>query len=230
MDRLAAVSLLDELGKHDREDLAKRCSWRTFRKNQLVVESQSDDRDVYFLVKGSVRIVNYSLSGRPVAYAMAEAGAYFGELAAIDGRPRSASVVPNEDSQLAALTPEAFVGLMRSHPNIALAVMRRLAGIVRSCDERIMDLSTLGAMQRVIMELCRLAKPDPITAGSWVIYPCPAQREIAARASTTRETVARVFTQLQESQQIRRKGRSLYLSDKAALEALALRLAPGASH
>ncbi len=75
MDRLAAVSLLDELGTHDREDLAKRCSWRTFRKNQLVVESQSDDRDVYFLVKGSVRIVNYSLSGRPVAYATAVAWA-----------------------------------------------------------------------------------------------------------------------------------------------------------
>lgn len=107
--------------------------------------------------------------------------------------------------------------------------MRRLARIVRSCDERIMDLATLGAMQRVILELCRLAKPDPITAGSWLIYPCPAQREIAGRASTTRETVARVFTQLQESRQIRRKGRTLYLADRDGLRALANRLSPGSS-
>jgi CRP/FNR family cyclic AMP-dependent transcriptional regulator len=177
-----------------------------------------------------VRIVNYSLSGRPVAYANAEAGSYFGELAAIDGGPRSASVVANEETQLAALAPDAFIGLMQSHPEISLAVMRRLVGIVRSCDERIMDLATLGAMQRVIMELCRLAKPDPITKGSWMIYPCPAQREIAARASTTRETVARVFTQLQESDQVRRKGRSLYLADRTALEALAHRLSSGSAH
>ena len=89
-----------------------------------------------------------------------------------------------------------------------------------------MDLATLGAMQRVILELVRLAKPDPITDGSWLIYPCPAQREIAGKASTTRETVARVFTQLQESSQIRRKGRSLYLADREALQALAQRLSP----
>ena len=62
-----------------------------------------------------------------------------------------------------------------------------------------------------------------------MIYPCPAQREIAARASTTRETVARVFTQLLESGHIRRKGRSLYLQDRQELESLAHRLAPGAS-
>ena len=62
-----------------------------------------------------------------------------------------------------------------------------------------------------------------------MIYPCPAQREIAARASTTRETVARVFTQLLDSNQIRRKGRSLYLHDRKALESLAHRLAPGAN-
>ena len=229
MDRLATVTLLAALAPADREQLAKQCAWRTFRKDQTVVESQSDDRDVYFLVSGSVRIVNFSLSGRPVAYASVGAGAYFGELAAIDGGPRSASVVANEESQLAALSPDAFVGLMQSHPGISLAVMRRLVGIVRSCDERIMDLATLGAMQRVILELCRLATPDPITTGSWMIYPCPAQREIAGKASTTRETVARVFTQLQESNQIRRKGRSLYLTDRAALETLAHRLAPGAS-
>lgn len=229
MDQLASVALLADLTPAEREGLAKRCIWRTFRKDQTVVESASEDRDVYFVVGGSVRIVNYALSGKPVAYANVGEGEFFGELAAIDGQPRSATVLANEHCQLAALSPNAFIELLKSHPEISLAVMRRLAGIVRICDERIMDLATLGAMQRVIMELCRLAKPDPITAGSWMIYPCPAQREIAARASTTRETVARVFTQLLDSNQIRRKGRSLYLHDRKSLEALAHRLAPGAN-
>jgi CRP/FNR family transcriptional regulator, cyclic AMP receptor protein len=192
----------------------------------MVVERDSDNRDVYFLTSGSVRILNFSLSGRPVAYATLQAGAYFGEMAAIDNAPRSATVVANETCQLAILSQDRFIALMEKHPQIALAVMRKLAGIVRSCDERIMDLATLGAMQRVILELCRLATPDPITPGSWLIYPCPAQREIAGWASTTRETVARVFTQLQDSNQIHRKGRSLYLANREALQMLANRLSP----
>lgn len=226
MDRLEAITLLANLEPTERERIAKCCRWRTCAKDETLVERASEDRDVYFLVSGSVRIVNFSLSGRPVAYASLAAGEFFGELAAIDGAPRSASVVANEPTQVASLTPNDFLDMLNEFPEVGLAVMKRLAFIVRSCDERIMDLATLGAMQRVIMEICRLAKPDPITPGSWMIYPCPAQREIAGRASTTRETVARVFTQLQESQQIRRKGRSLYLSDKTALEALAHRLAP----
>tara|TARA_R110002096_G_scaffold227847_9_gene417229 strand:+ start:2209 stop:2898 length:690 start_codon:yes stop_codon:yes gene_type:complete len=227
MDRLAEIKLLSGLTAAERERLSQRCAWRTYRKDETVVERATEDRDVYFLVSGSARIVNFSLSGRPVAYATLRAGEFFGELAAIDSAPRSATVVANEPSQLAALSPRDFIDLMQSQPEIGLAVLRRLAFIVRSCDERIMDLATLGAMQRVILELCRLAKPDPITPGSWMIYPCPAQREIAGLASTTRETVARVFTQLQDGNQIRRKGRSLYLNDRKALEALAQRLAPG---
>ena len=61
--------------------------------------------DVYFVLKGEVRIVNYSASGREVAYAIVPAGGYFGELSAIDGRPRSANVLAVDDCLLATLTP-----------------------------------------------------------------------------------------------------------------------------
>ena len=103
MDQLAGISLLAGLPPDERQRLAKRCIWRTFRKDQTVVESASEDRDVYFVVSGSVRIVNFALSGKPVAYANVGAGQYFGELAAIDGAPRSATVLANENCQLAAL-------------------------------------------------------------------------------------------------------------------------------
>ena len=211
------------------ERLEQACSWRTFRRDETVVERDTEHRDVFFLASGSVRIMNFSLSGRPVAYATLSSGEYFGEMSAIDNAPRSATVVADEKCEVASLSQARFTELMERHPQIAVAVMSRLASIVRSCDERIMDLATLGAMQRVILDLYRMAKPDTITANSWLVYPCPAQREIAGRASTTRETVARVFSQLQESGQIRRKGRSLYLSDKDTLATLAKRLAPGAA-
>jgi CRP/FNR family cyclic AMP-dependent transcriptional regulator len=189
MASLSSINLLSGLKPEELRTLEQACVWRNLRRDETVVERDSADRGVYFLASGSVRIMNFSLSGRPVAYATLDAGEYFGEMSAIDNAPRSATVVANETCAIAGLKPDRLIALMEAHPHISLAVMRRLASIVRSCDERIMDLATLGAMQRVILELCRLAKPDPITAESWLIYPCPAQREIAGRASTTRETV-----------------------------------------
>lgn len=87
-----------------------------------------------------------------------------------------------------------------------------------------MDLSTLGAVQRVYVELLRLAKTDPAQPSVWAIYPMPTQVNVAARASTTRETVARVYSQLRKSGLITLKGKTLYLNDHAKLEVMAERL------
>lgn len=224
MGRLDGIRLLETLTADERATLETRCQWRRFAKGDEVFSRNSDNRDFAMIVEGTVDVINFSLSGRPVAYGSLSAGDYFGELSAIDGEPRSASIVCAEAAVVAMAPPGVFLALLEERPEIATKVLRRMAAIIRICDERIMDLATLGALQRVIVELCRAAKPDPITAGSWLIYPTPPQREFAARASTTRETVARVFAQLSEGNLIRRKGRTLYLADKAQLEAMAQRI------
>lgn len=224
MGRLDGIRLLESVSSEERAELESHCQWRRFAKGDEVFARNSDNRDLAMIVEGSVDVINYSMSGRPVAYGTLLSGDYFGELSAIDGEPRSASIVCNESATIATLPPQIFKRLLEDRPEIATMVLRRMAAIIRICDERIMDLATLGAMQRVVLELCRAATPDPITDGSWLIYPTPPQREFAARASTTRETVARVFAQLSEGNLIRRKGRTLYLANKPALENMAQRI------
>ena len=179
---------------------------------------------MFLVLSGKVRIVNYSLSGREVAYATASDGDFFGELSAIDGEPRSATVAALEHCELAALSSEDFNDIMIRHPVIAVRICRKLARIVRVSDERIMDLATLSAYQRVYGELLKLVKPDPVRARSWLIYPLPTQSSIAALASTTRETVARVIGQLVHSGLAERKGRTLYVRDLEKLRELGERL------
>lgn len=226
MSQLTGLKIFASVPAEERARIEQTCHWHRFKRNEMIVERASENRDVYFVVEGSVEIVNHSLSGRPVAYAELGVGHFFGELAALDGEPRSASVMAKTDCRLASLAPDGFLDLLRRQPDVALGVMCRLASVIRLCDERIMDLATLGAMQRILVELLRAATPDPITQGSWLIYPVPPQRETAMKASTTRETVARVYTQLQESGLIRRKGRSLYLRNKRELEKMCQRLNP----
>jgi len=223
--RLDGVKLLACLSNADRQDLEKRCHWREYKSGEQVLDRNSGSRDVYFVTAGRCEIVNFSLTGREIAFATIAEGGYFGELSAIDGEPRSASVVAAGPCVVASLAPVDFLGLLERHSQAALMVLGGLARVIRICDDRIMDLSTLGAVQRVYVELLRRAKPDPVVENSWIIYPKPTQVEIAARASTTRETVARVMSQLTQSGLLARKGKTLYVRDRERLETLVERLA-----
>jgi len=218
MQNLDNIELFSDLSVEDRTALGAKCVWRVFQNAEQILERSTESRDVFFVVDGSVNIVNFGVTGREVAYATVETGHYFGELSAIDGRPRSANVIARSKCLVASLSPENFKELLMTHPNIMMAVMQRLARIIRVNDDRILDLSTLGAVQRVCQELIRMAEPDPVTPNSWIIYPMPTQSVIASRVSTTRETVARVLGQLTQEAMVLKKGKSLYLKDRTAIE------------
>jgi CRP-like cAMP-binding protein len=124
---------------------------------------------------------------------------------------------------MAKYPAEEFRNLVVTVPEFASALIRRMAEIIRGSDEQIINLSVLTASQRVCLQLLRLAEPDPVSSGSWLVYPLPTQAVLAGDAGTTRETVARVFGRLTEKGLIHRKGRSLYIHDRQTLENMAVR-------
>jgi len=215
---LAGIALFEGLDPAELRRLEGLCRWRRYSNGERILDYGSESREVLFVIEGSASIVNFTLSGREVAFASVEAGDYFGELAAIDGQPRSASVVAGKDTLLAALPSDRFLELLHSEAGITFRVLERLARMVRSGDVRIMELSALAANQRVYAELLRMARPDAAVPDQWVIRSLPPLREIASRVSTTRETVARAVSQLYRTGLVRRKGRNLYLMDRGELE------------
>jgi CRP-like cAMP-binding protein len=96
-------------------------------------------------------------------------------------------------------------------------VLSNVGDMVRSADARIMDLSTLSAINRVHTELLRMAKADDNVG---VIKPIPTHSEIAARASTTRETVSRVLSHLARICIMERTARELRVLDLDRLKDL----------
>jgi CRP-like cAMP-binding protein len=219
---LADINLLSQLESSDLEQLAKICTWRHFSANEQIIDRQSDTGDIYFVVEGKVRIANYSLSGREITLDNLDKGAHFGELAAIDGQPRSASVLAITDCYLALLSPRHFETLCISHPDIAFQVMRSLATIVRSATERIMDLSTLAANNRVQAELLREARQNLTGENRAEISPIPVHGDVASRVSTTRETVARVMGDLTKQGIVERAKDSLIILDVETLEEMVI--------
>lgn len=218
---LEGVRLLCGLSREEREAAERSCSWKRYRAEEQIIDRDSDTRDVFFVVSGKVRIVNYSLSGREVTLGEVAAGGHFGELAALDGEPRSASVMALEDTVIAAMPPEHFLRVIQVHPEATLFILQSLSRIVRRSTERIMDLSTLGANNRVHAELLRLARAAAAkNANQATISPIPVHSDIASRVSTTRETVARVLNELAREGIVKREKDALKVLDIDALESL----------
>jgi CRP-like cAMP-binding protein len=217
-DSLADIRLLSELTDDEIEIVEKKCRWKTYGPGEQIIDQHSESQDIFFVVNGRVRVVNYSLSGREITFDDLEPGSHFGELAAIDGLPRSASVMALIDARIASLPAEQFKDIIIEHPKIALKLMKHLAHLVRASTSRIMDLSTLGANNRIHADLLRLARKvtkDDMTA---IITPIPVHSDVASRVSTTRETVARVMNDLVRKDILVRQKSSLLIKDLERLE------------
>ena len=219
---LDAVEILQPLTPAERRAIAQRCRWKNWSADEQIIDRDTDSHDVYFVAAGAARVVMYGLAGREVTFDDVPPGGSFGELAAIDGGKRSANVVAVQPTVTAALSAGAFRELLAEHPPVALACLRRLARIVRASTGRIMDLSTLGANNRIYAELLRLARSSEAKGGGneSVLRPIPVHSDIAARVSTTRETVARVLSDLQRKHLVRRDKDALVIADLARLSAM----------
>jgi len=218
---IAAIPLFASLRDAERRAVDAHIHWHTYDAHQQIIDRDTSSRDVFFIVRGNVRVMYYSRTGREVSLEDIGEGGFFGELAAIDGQPRSAIVMAVQKSVVASLPAEVFIRTVTENPKVALGLMTRLASMVRHSTERIFDLSTLRAQSRVCNELVRLATANKKDDNTSVIRPIPVHSDIASRISTTRETVARVLSELARHKVLRRDRASLAILDYARLRELA---------
>ena len=218
MVKLSVVGILAGLDEDALTDVERHINRKNFSAGAQMIEPEADSSDVYLILSGRVRIVNYSLSGREITLEEIGAGGCVGQLSAIDGQPRSACVFAVNDTEVAILSPANFETVVKSHPSVGWNVIRELARIVRTSTRRIVDVSTLGANERVVAEIMRRAQQVSDDTGVAVLSPVPVHSEIAGRVSTSRETVARVMGSLGRKGLVNKVDNGLHVPDVRRLE------------
>jgi CRP-like cAMP-binding protein len=225
---LRGIALLEGLSTERLEAIARECAWRNFEPGQRIISRDAPDRDLYLIVSGRVRVTTYSAAGRQVTFRDFGAGQHLGEVAAIDGLPRSADVVALESALLASMPAAAFRRLLREEPAIAERLLRDFAGLVRRLSERVIDLSTLGVHQRLHAELLRLAREAGVRGNRARIDPAPKHADLASQVSTYREQVTRELSALTRSGVLGKDGRALLVLDVSRLEKMVEEVRSGA--
>ncbi|MEZ5925559.1 MAG: Crp/Fnr family transcriptional regulator [Hyphomicrobiaceae bacterium] len=218
MRSLRNVSIFSEVSSHVLTAIANRCRWHTCDAGEVVISHCDASRDIFFLTEGHARVIVYAVGGKTVAFRDMAPGDVFGEMSAIDGKPRSASIEAQTRCVVAALPADQLWTILEEEPSVVRALLLHLVAQVRVLTRRILEFSTLTAADRIRAELLRLAGGHERRDGSALIDPAPHQAEIAEKISSQREAVAREFGRLKELGLIERKGSGLLIKDVARLK------------
>jgi adenylate cyclase len=217
---LQKVDLFKGLDSYNLREIAARCRWIRCKRDQVVIRRDGNDRDVYFVIAGQVRVAATAGRGRRIILRDVSAGEVFGEHSAIDGRAHFADVIAQRESLLASMPPEVFRAILANHASVRERLMRRLTGSVRELAHRLLELGAQPVQRRIWMELLRLARQAGVQDNRARLEPVPTHKDMASRVGTSREQVSRELSRLVRSGLLERAGRNLALCDVAALEQL----------
>jgi len=194
--RFRNVSLFSSLGEDTVRAAAARSTLKHSAKGTELLSFRDQTNDVFFVLEGRIQVKNFSRSGRELIYSEIGSGDLFGEFSALDGLPRSASVVAVEDSIVARMKSADLLDLLRSDFDLTLKLIRLLTAKVRGLSDQVLELITLSARNRLRFELSRLAAKGVRQGASVVIRPAPTHYELAARVGSHREGVTRELNRL----------------------------------
>lgn len=185
------------------------------RKGQALLSKGDRSNDVFFVLEGRLQVLLYSASGREISLRDLEEGDMFGEMAAIDGESRSASIVALTEARLLVMSRADFRAAVDSSPEAALWLLRQLTARIRTLTDRVFELSALNVQSRLHCELLRMAASSE---NGLEIKPAPTHAELANRIGTHREAVTREMRALAAQDIIRTGRRRLEFVDLARLQ------------
>jgi CRP/FNR family transcriptional regulator, cyclic AMP receptor protein len=215
---LAEVELFGELDDSTRLAIAAEARRRVVERGQVLFWQDEPGESMFVLLEGAVKLVVSSRDGGVVELARLVAPASFGELAVLDGGPRSATAEAVERSTLVAITRAEVLRLVHSEEQVAEALLRLLGTMVRRTTRQVTDLALLSLPGRVAAKLLELA--DPAGEG-----PARTRRltqvELATMVGAARQSVNQAMRTLEARGYIRTTGHAVEILDPQSLRRLA---------
>jgi CRP/FNR family transcriptional regulator, cyclic AMP receptor protein len=217
---LARTELFGGIDEVTQRRIAGHVAERVVDRGQCVfVQDEPGDR-MYVLAEGVVKLFVSSRDGGMVELVRHRPPATFGEVALLDGGPRSASAEAVARSTLLVVTRAELVDLVRAEDRVAEALLRTLGTIVRRTTRQVSDLAFLDLQGRVARQLLLLAGDgDGAAAQTRQVT----QAELASMVNGARQTVNQALRSLETHGYIRANGRRIEILDRIRLERLAER-------
>lgn len=193
---------------------------RKFRRGEVIFHQGDGGDSLQVLVEGGVKIVLPSEDGEEAIIATLKPGDFFGELAVLDGAPRSSTAIAIEPTTTLALPHDRFLALIAEDPQLVRALLKSLAAELRRLTGHVEELHFLDLRGRLSTRLARLAREsDPDSRGRVTLDWPFTQSDLAAMVGGTRQSVNRLLSDLVDEGLLSIERDTLIITDLAALEA-----------
>ena len=148
IELLQTVSIFWDLKSKELGYIAEKMVARHYDNGNYIFLEDSDGEQCFFVLEGSVKVTRLSKDGREVILAMLNEGDFFGEMSLLDGESRSANVIALEKTEVLTLDRRDFLDVVNDYPQIAVMLLKELAGRLRKRDRQLASLSLSDAEKR----------------------------------------------------------------------------------
>lgn len=217
VDLLRKVSLFNQLPDADLAKLAGHLRQRQFRKNTILFHKDQPGDTLYIVETGHIRVFLPTATGEELTVDIAGPGDVVGELALLDGRPRSASAQTLEDTTVQILSREDFQQHLTTAPRLAASLLALLSSRLRQITEYAESLAFLDIHGRVAWALLQLAGKHGVDHQGVEIDFDMTQTELASMVGATRERVNRALASFRAQGLVEMRGRKIALLDTIRL-------------
>ncbi|MEZ4332381.1 MAG: Crp/Fnr family transcriptional regulator [Myxococcota bacterium] len=220
MDRrelLRNVPLFAELDDRELDRLIAATTTKRLAAKDVLFHKGDAGNQLYGILAGALKAVGVGVDGQDVVFSLMGPGEVIGEIALLDGEPRSATVIAVEATTLVTLHRRDFLPFLEAHPSASVALARTLAARVRRLSERTEDRQTMALPARMAKRLLALAEEHgkrPVVGGP-VEVRLP-QQDLADLVGTTRESVNKQLREWEQAGLVRLgRGRVALLAPEA---------------
>jgi CRP/FNR family transcriptional regulator, cyclic AMP receptor protein len=217
-DTSSDATFLGQLTAEEAGDLRAAAGVRRYTRGETLFHQGDDAGSVHVLLSGHVKVAQVTAEGREVILAFPGPGDLLGDLSAIDGQPRSATVRALEDVEALVLPGGGFRALLERRPRLALLLLRTTIARLREADRQRVDYAVhdvVGRVARRLVELCDrfgAEREGGVDTGLAIT-----QDELAAWAGSSREAVAKAMGLLRSLGWVQTERRRVVVRDLAAL-------------
>ncbi len=216
---LGQVSMFKSLAGGNLEALASSVSCQSLKKGEVLFRKGSEGNALYVIKSGSIRISLTSRDGDEITLAVFSEGDFLGEMALLDGMPRSADAVALEPTEVLVLSRTAFIGFLKKNEEAIDAILCALSMRLRKTDDLLEDTCFLNISKRFAKKLVELAGSFGTPEGPGVIIDLSlTQRDLASMVGATRESINKELRRLREKGVLCTEGNRIRIFNMDLLE------------
>lgn len=196
---LSQVPLFKSLSPEDRAELATLVRKQKVKKGEALFRKGSEGTTLYIIQEGAIKIALPSRLGNCRIVTIFSAGDFFGEMALLDGMPRSADAVAVEKSVLFLLNRSDFLRFLKQNDSAMELILSSLSMRLRKTDELLEDTSFLNISARLAKKLLDLGETFGRQDGNTIeISLRLTQKDLAEMVGATRESINKELRVLRE--------------------------------